>query len=81
MTVKTRSKEDQLIVELSRLRSIGMEVVPIKEKEAFICFKGRRTLPIDQIEGFIRNGRATGLGLRLGGTERVNDFETVAFGL
>ena len=72
MTVKTRSKEDQLIVELSRLRSMGMEVVPIKEKEAFICFKGRRTLPIDKIEGFIRNGRATGLGLRLGGMTVVD---------
>ncbi|MBF9048008.1 hypothetical protein LSUCC0031_12865 [Rhodobacterales bacterium LSUCC0031] len=67
MTADPNSRQDQLIAELHRLRGMGLEVVPVSEKQALVPFKDRPSLPTSKIEAFIRDGEATGLGLRLGG--------------
>lgn len=72
MTADVKSRQDQLIAELHRLRGIGLEVVPVKEKKALAPFADRPSLPTSKIEGFVRDGGATGLGLRLGGLTVVD---------
>lgn len=72
MTADPESKQDQLIAELHRLRGMGLEVVPVLEKQALVPFKDRSSLPTNKIEAFIRDGEATGLGLRLGGLTVVD---------
>jgi hypothetical protein len=67
MTADPKNRQDQLIIELRRLRSMGLEVVPVRGKEAFIEFDRCRSLSVSRIESLIRTGQATGLGLRLGG--------------
>ena len=72
MTADTQNRQDQLIAELHRLRGMGLQVVPVQGKQALAPFKDRPSLPTSKIEAFIRDGKATGLGLLLDGLTVVD---------
>ena len=72
MTADVKSRQDQLIAELHRLRGMGLQVVPVQGKQALAPFKDRPSLPTSKIEAFIRDGKATGLGLLLDGLTVVD---------
>jgi len=67
MTSDFPNRQEQLLAELRRLRSMELDVVPVENKRALVPFKHRHTLPECKISDFIQSGRATGLGLRLDG--------------
>lgn len=66
MKVITPNRQNCLIAELQHLRSLGLKVVPVKDKKPLVPFADRQSLPTNIIEKLILDGKANGLGLRLG---------------